>query len=155
MLKVILTIPVVIAGCLIGNWFSIRLSRRRDILAQFIALLEQTDTRLRYTQAPLAELFRDNFMGFSFCTDESFGSQWGQMLRLHEHLLDTEDMAILTRYGDEAGSSDADAQHKLNQMVLSLLRNRLDDAQKKTDAKSRLYRVCGFSGGMCLALLLL
>lgn len=155
MLKVYLSFPIIICSCLIGNYFSMRLIRRREILSEYIALLECSDTRLRYTSSPLVEIYAENFASFSFSHDEPFALQWRRMADTFRPVLKKGDLSLLYRYGDESGASDADTQHRLIEMHIGLLRAQLEDATADIERRSRLYRVLGFSVGMCLVLMLI
>lgn len=153
--KLILCGLVVVCACLIGNYYSMRLVRRRDILRSYISLLTNADSRLRYTAAPLCALYADNFAGFLFVSELPFSPQWRRMADMFSGALNKGDIELLYRFGDESGNSDEESQHQLISLYCDLLGERLDDADNAIKQKCRLYRVGGFSAGMCIALMLL
>lgn len=155
MLKLLLSVLLLSCCVFVGNCFSMRLSKRRDILAEVLRLLVVSEDKITYTHADLYTVFNDNFMDFTFDERFPFQSQWNDFVSLLSPNLKKDDLDVLFDVARGFGESDADSECRHLRLSEELVKKRIDDAQKAVAEKSRLYRVFGFCVGMALALLLI
>ncbi len=155
MLKSVLCITIIIASLAVGLYYSSRLSQRVSVLSDMISLLEEVNAKIKYTAAPLAELFENNFTGFRFEVNQPFERQFSELVHRYNDVLTTEDLRLLDELGRDLGTSDVDSQQRLIRLSITVLTQQRDQAQTEVTNKGKLYRILPLSAGIAAAILLL
>lgn len=155
MLRLILGLVIVAASILTGYYLSSRLSRRRDILSEYIRLLEEASNRMSYTMDSLAQVFSDNFAGFRFDPFLAFAPQWDSMTARYRDVLNAGDRRVLSDFARGLGGADIPSELRHIALYQGILRDRLTDARAACERKGQLYRILPFSIGLTVTILLL
>lgn len=155
MLRLALGLLIVAASILIGYSLSSRLSRRRTILSNYLALLDEAANRMNYTGESLAAVFAENFAGYAFDPARAFYPQWESMTERYRGVLKAEDLRVLLSFARELGQGDIPAELNRFRLYQGLLHERLDDARSACEKKGALYRILPFSIGLVITILLL
>lgn len=153
--RLILALSVVFSSAFIGMHLSRRLSRRRELLQEFVKLLTAASLKISYTGSDLASVFSENFAGVSFQSDRAFTDQWREWIGRMRDSLKRDDLALLEQFAEGLGTTDSDAQQKHFCMYTELLGEQLKDAQKELEQKGRIYRILPLSAGAVLALFII
>lgn len=155
MLRLAAGLLIVGASIAVGYYLSSKLSRRRKVLGDYIALLDRAANCMSYTGENLASVFNDNFAGFVFNHSTAFRPQWERMTDSYRDILNEEDRRILNAFAQEIGSADVPSEVSRIRLYQSLLRERCDEARDACEKKGALYRILPFSVGLVIAILLL
>ena len=155
MLRFACGLLITAVSILIGYYLTSRLSRRRAILDDYIALLEEAANRMSYTGEKLAAVFSDNFAGYVFDADRAFSPQWEEMADRFRDVLKADDLRALRAFAHEIGQGDVPSELNRIRLYQSILRERLDDARAACEKKGALYRILPFAIGLSITILLL
>ena len=153
--KLILALALVFSSAFVGLHLSRRLSRRCELLREFVKLLTSSALRISYTGSDLAAVFSENFAGCAFSSDRPFCDQWTEWIQSMRDSLKADDLALLTQFAQGIGTSDTDAQQKHFRMYTELLEGQVEEAQKELEQKGRIYRILPLSAGVVLALFII
>ena len=118
-------------------------------------MLEEAAVRMTYTSPSLAQLFADNFAGYSFSADQPFDEQFRRMTELFKEVLSREDIRTLNEFTRDLGASDTASQLQHIRLYVALLRERLEQARGDVERKSKIYRILPLSLGVAIAVLLI
>ena len=154
-MRLILCSVIVAASLVVGYRLSSKLGRRKKLLSDFITMLDEADSRIRYTSESLASVFNNSFTGYSFSCEKPFFEQWTGMLEEYKGIMKDDDIDILKSFGKELGSSDIEAQQKHIALYKKMLSERFDSAREDYENKSRLYFLLPFCAGLALAVFLI
>lgn len=155
MIKLILCMIVVVCSTMVGYSCSSKLYERKKILENFVLLLKNYSTQIRYNSPDLSTIFADNFMNYTFCDDKPFGHQWTQMLTGYKKVLTKEDISLLTEFSKTVGTSDELGEQRNIDMYIELISANIEKASDDITQKSKLYRTLGLSLGLVVAILLI
>ena len=89
-IKLFLCMTIIFACLSVGCYYANRLSERTKLLGRYITMLEEAAVRMNYTSPCLAQLFSDNFAGFSFTSDQPFDEQFRRMTAQFKDVLKQE-----------------------------------------------------------------
>lgn len=143
------------ASVAIGISLSSKLSQRVEILSQYMKLLEEVSVRLRYTGDPLAVLFQDNFVGYTFLRERPFENQFQEMTRRFKDVLLPIDIRLLDDFARDLGAGDSESQLQHIRLYIKMLEERSKEAREDLKSKGKLYRVLPLSAGIAVAVLLI
>ena len=164
MIKLILSLVLIITSSLIGNSFSVKISNRRKTLASIYNAITRAKTLICFggmdtyrvieecfctTEFPLMEnnLFTDDCQ-YNKVFEESVG-------KINRNFsLTKADKELLTQFGSNLGSTDVTGQIAHTELYANLFSERLDIVKTEEQAKSKLFRVLGFSLGCAISLLI-
>ena len=165
MLKIIMCILLILCGTFLGNWFSVRLTRRRENLFSLVEALNKIKTNIAFGGFEIRRVIADSFKsatGFEVLTDtdescENFTQWWKNSVAkiTANTALDTEDISLLLRFGETLGVTDTQGQMDNCDLYITLFSKRQKSAEKIENSNKRLYRVLGFSCGCTVTLVLL
>ncbi len=155
MLKLILCMVIVVSSTLGGFYFSNKLSKRKTVLESFELELMNTSTKIRYNCTALSRVFENNFMGYTFDDSRPFSVQWCEMLKGYINILTGEDIRVLSDFSKNVGTLDLSGELSNINLYIELIRERIKDAEKNIETKSKLYQTFGASLGLCIAILLI
>lgn len=155
MIKLFGCILIVFCSTILGNRFSRKLSKRKEILQNFVNLLDNAYTKIKYSSNSLANIFNDSFLEYSFNENESFSTQWKTMLKNYQNTLNKKDIKLLVEFSDEIGKTDTEGEISNILLYQGLLKENIESAKDDIEKKSRLYTLLGFSIGMTLAIILI
>lgn len=155
MLKLALCMTIIGASVAIGISLSSKLSQRVEILSQYMKLLEEVSVRLRYTGDPLAVLFQDNFVGYTFLRERPFENQFQEMTRRSKDVLLPIDIRLLDDFARDLGAGDSESQLQHIRLYIKMLEERSKEAREDLKSKGKLYRVLPLSAGIAVAVLLI
>ncbi len=155
MLKLALCMTIIGASVAIGISLSSKLSQRVEILSQYMKLLEEVSVRLRYTGDPLAVLFQDNFVGYTFLRERPFENQFQEMTRRFKDVLLPIDIRLLDDFARDLGAGDSESQLQHIRLYIKMLEERSKEAREDLKSKGKLYRVLPLSAGIAVAVLLI
>ena len=155
MLRLIAGFTITAASILVGCCLSSRLTRRREVLADYIALLDQAANRLSCTGMSLAAVFSDNFAGFDFDPSLAFAPQWERMAEQYREVLRDDDRRVLREFAKDLGSGDRESELNRIRLYQSMLKERLADAKTACEKKGSLYRILPFSIGLAITIIML
>lgn len=164
MIKLILSLILIIVSSLIGNSFSVKLIARKNTLSSIHNSIKKIKTLICFggmdihrvieecfctPEFPLmeAEVFYDN------CDfDKAFNESVSKISR--NYSLTKADKELLCQFGSELGTTDITGQIAHTELYSQLFSERLDNVKAEENAKSKLYRVLGFSLGCAISLLI-
>ena len=155
MLKLALCMTIIGASVAIGISLSSKLSQRVEILSQYMKLLEEVSVRLRYTGDPLAVLFQDNFVGYTFLRERPFENQFQEMTRRSKDVLLPIDIRLLDDFARDLGAGDSESQLQHIRLYIKMLEERSKEAREDLKSKGKLYRIIPLSAGIAVAVLLI
>lgn len=155
MIKLLGCVLLVFCSTILGNRFSRKLSKRKEILQNFVNLLDNAYTKIEYSSNNLADIFNDSFLEFSFKDNEPFSLQWKTMLKGYQNILSSNDINLLIDFSNEIGKTDTDGEISNILLYQGLLKENIESAKDDIEKKSRLYTLIGFSIGMTLAIILI
>ncbi|MBQ0097770.1 MAG: stage III sporulation protein AB [Oscillospiraceae bacterium] len=155
MIKLLGCVLLVFCSTILGNRFSRKLSKRKEILQNFVNLLDNAYTKIEYSSNNLADIFNDSFLEFSFKDNEPFSSQWKTMLKGYQNILSSNDINLLIDFSNEIGKTDTNGEISNILLYQGLLKENIESAKDDIEKKSRLYTLLGFSIGMTLAIILI
>lgn len=155
MLKLVLCMTIIGASVAIGISLSSKLSQRVEILSQYMKLLEEVSVRLRYTGDPLAVLFQDNFVGYTFSREKPFENQFQEMTRRFKDVLLPIDIRLLDDFARDLGAGDSESQLQHIRLYIKILEERCEEAREDLKSKGKLYRILPLSAGIAVAVLLI
>lgn len=143
-----------------GAW---RLKRRVRELRELIAGLEAVKRELKYSLAPLPELFRqaaeqtagEVALLFGCCADrtestdgERFCYVWKQALSERRLCLDRMDLTMLEQLGGVLGRYDADEQLKALEYTVARLEKQYERAREQSTRLGKVYMILGLTAGI-------
>ena len=143
------------ASVAIGISLSSKLSQRVEILSQYMKLLEEVSVRLRYTGDPLAVLFQENFVGYTFSREKPFENQFQEMTRRSKDVLLPIDIRLLDDFAHDLGAGDSESQLQHIRLYIKILEERSKEAREDLKSKGKLYRILPLSAGIAVAVLLI
>ncbi len=155
MIKLLGCILLIFCSTILGNKYSRKLSKRKEILQNFVNLLDNAYTKIKYSSNSLADIFNDSFLGYSFTDNLSFSAQWKNMLKNYQNTLNDNDIKLLVEFSNEIGKTDTEGEISNILLYQGLLKENIESAKEDIEKKSRLYTLLGFSIGMTLAIILI
>lgn len=155
MFKLLLCIVFVATSTVVGFSYSNKLYRRKTTLENFVVLLTNCLTQMRYTSHSLSRIFSDSFIEYEFCESKPFVSQWADMLNNYNNILTRDDISVLTDFSHTLGTLDTMGEQSNIEMYIELLKNQIRDAQNDIEQKSKLYKTLGFSFGLVVCILII
>ncbi len=137
-----------------------KLSDRVKKLESFLKFISNAKSEIRYTAAPVERILARQGRDLDFqpaCLrslegGSDFYKAWETCAGVGWN---KKDAALLQEFGRGLGATDVEGQLAHCDLYLRLTEERLDEAQRDRDAKSKLYATLGVSGGIAAVLLLI
>lgn len=134
-------------------------TRKVNFLSQFVDLILNLKTEIRYSGKPLCGIFENYSCGeplkhyIDCCTNslkyKSFGDSWKGAFRnlCEETYVSEEEAAAVINFGSELGNCDVEGQINYLEHNLSIIKNYLSDAieNRKTKGKLPIILAAGLS----------
>ena len=168
MIKLIGAIFLITAGAMTGIYRSCALTQRVRLLEEYITLINEIETQIRYSAQPLYQMLenmkkKNSIGGFlhnllSHAQDEDdFSQAWERAVDAIENNtgITKQDRVIIKEFGAGLGKTDIDGQIAHCNLCMASARNNLKKAREEKETKSKLYRSLGVLGGTACALLIL
>lgn len=164
MIKLLLSIVIITVSFLVGNTFSVRLINRRKTLSGIVAAICRMKTMICFGGADTRTVVEECLCGeaFPLISIEAFNGteaydkafEKGVNSIAGSFSLAKEDKELLLQFGTLLGSTDVTGQIAHTGMYTELFGERLNVVKEQESAKSKLYRVLGFSLGCIISLLI-
>lgn len=168
MLKLIGLCLISVTGGLVGINASLRLKSRTELLEKYIALLNETKTRIRLSACDIRELFKNDlcYEPLDFMTAEftrniknKFNAKlsWERAVNsaFKKYRLSKADKELIADFGADFGQSDIDGELSHIDLHIALAEDRLEKARTELIQKGKLYRTLGIFGGITVSLIIL
>lgn len=165
MVKALLCIIVILSSTLVGNWFSVRTSRRRRNIFVLIEAIDKMKNYISFGGYEIRSVIKSSFSsteGFEILaiddsTEEDLQLWWSERVNsLRETTaLNSEDIELLFKFGKNLGITDVEGQIANCELYVSLFSKRLKSAENAEYKNFRLYRILGFSLGCVVTLMVL
>ena len=168
MIKLIGAIFLITAGAMTGIYRSCALTQRVRLLEEYITLINEIETQIRYSAQPLYQMLesmsnKNSIGGFLHKllshaqADADFSQAWERAVDAIENNtgITKQDRAIIREFGAGLGKTDIDGQISHCKLCMTAAQNNLENARKEKETKTKLYRSLGVLGGTACALLIL
>ena len=158
---------IFLSSSLIGILISKKYINRVNELKEFKNALNIFKTKIRYTYAPIPEIF----MEISECINPSIGGvfsmaaskmnllaagdAWGLALKMEELSISNEDKLVLNNLSKLLGKTDLQGQINQIEMTEDYLDEQIRKAEKEKDKNERLYRILGMILGLAIVIILM
>lgn len=164
MIKLILSLTVIISASLVGNTFSQKLTNRRKTLSSILSAINRMKTLICFGGMDTKRVVEECFCTEAFPLinsedfddaspyDEAFEKSVGKIG--NSFSLTKSDKELLKQFGSQLGSTDVTGQIAHIELYAELFTERLNAVKEQETAKSKLYRVLGFSLGCAMTLLI-
>ncbi len=164
MLKLFLCFIVIISSTFLGNWFSLKLSRRCSDLFKIIEAINKIKTYIvfgGYEIRTVVEMSFNSKVNFSVFTsdvfEDDFNCWWNNCVKSLSKTtaLNIEDRDLLMCFGANLGVTDIEGQISNCDLYIKIFEERLNDAKSMEKKNIKLYRTLGFSLGCTVSLIVL
>ena len=166
-IKLIIYIFILIASSSIGIIYSNKFKKRVDELKDFKTALNMLKTKIRFTYAPLKEIFEDisnslksktSNVFFNICKNMKtcdVAESWTRSLQETETNITKEDKQIISGFGKMLGKTDLDGQLNEIELSLNFLESQIEKAEEDKRKNVKLYKSLGVIVGVGLVIILL
>lgn len=164
MIKLALSFILIISASLIGNTFSQKLTNRRKTLSSIVNAISRMKTLICFggmdTKRVVEECLCTEDFPLISCENLSTNSAFDKAFEesvckiSSSFSLTKLDKELLTQFGSQLGSTDVTGQIAHTELYTELFMERLNFVKEQENAKSKLYRVLGFSLGCAISLLI-
>ncbi len=164
MIKLILSLVLIISSSLIGNSFSVKLSNRRKTLSLILSAISRIKTLICFGGMDIFRIVEECFCTSDFplmerdlfCNNSDYNKAFDESVSKisRNFSLAKSDKELLSQFGSNLGSTDVTGQVAHTELYAQLFAERLSLVKEQEDAKSKLYRVLGFSLGCAISLLI-
>ncbi|HEX9061137.1 MAG TPA: stage III sporulation protein SpoIIIAB [Clostridia bacterium] len=171
-LKIIGSVLIILASCLIGYAFSRDFARRPQELRALQRLLQIFETEISFLSIIIPDAFEkigacnDNAVADFFIetarilkTDNSLtaGQAWEKAVgeKSAKSSLDNEDINIVLSFGKLLGGSDLEGQIKNIRLTMEKLKIQEEKAEEKRLKNESMCKSLGLLGGLALAIILI
>ncbi len=166
-IKIIIYSFIFLSCSLIGILISKKYSNRVNELKEFKNALNIFKTKIRYTYAPLPEIFAeisesiDSNIGtvFKRAAEKmnicAAGEAWDLALKMEDLNIDDEDRNALKNLSKLLGKTDLEGQVNQIEMTSDFLDKQIRKAENQRDKSERMYRTLGMIMGMAIVIILI
>lgn len=166
-IKIIIYSFIFLSCSLIGILISKKYSNRVNELKEFKNALNMFKTKIRYTYAPLPEIFEeisesiDSNISIVFkkAADKmdicSAGEAWDLALKIEDLNIDDEDRNALKKLSKLLGKTDLEGQLNQIEMTSDFLDKQIKNAENQRDRSEKMYRTLGMIMGMAIVIILI
>lgn len=129
-------------------------------LESFLKFLNAAKSEIRYTASPVEQILFRQGGGLDFQPECLRALEEGSYFQQAWETCagkgwDKRDIPLLLEFGRGFGATDLEGQLAHCDLYLQLANDRLEEAKRERDVKSKLYRTLGISGGIAAVLLFL
>ena len=152
---------------LIGILISKKYVNRVNELREFKNALNMFKTKIRYTYAPLPEIFKEIAENIDSNISTVFkkasekmeicpaGEAWNLALKIEDLNIDDEDRTALKNLSKLLGKTDLEGQLNQIEMTSDFLDNQIKKAEKQRAKSEKMYRTLGMVIGMAIVIILI
>lgn len=164
MIKLVFSLVLILSASFIGNTFSLKLANRRKTLSSIVGAISRIKTLICFggfdTKRVVAEcLCSEDFplidtkdLSTDIAFDKAFEESVSKISNAYS--LTKSDKELLAQFGSQLGTTDITGQIAHTELYSELFTERLNFVKEQESAKSKLYRVLGFSLGCAISLLI-
>ena len=166
LVKIIIYSFIFLSCSLIGILISKKYSNRVNELKEFKNALNMFKTKIRYTYAPLPEIFTEiaenvdsNISNVFKKASEKMeicpaGEAWDLALRIEDLNIDDEDRIALKNLSKMLGKTDLEGQLNQIEMTSDFLDSQIKKAETQKAKSEKMYRTLGMVIGMAIVIIL-
>jgi len=166
-IKIIIYSFIFLSCSLIGILISKKYTNRVNELKEFKNALNIFKTKIRYTYAPLPEIFIEisenidsNIANVFKKASEKMnicpaGEAWKLALEIEELNIDDEDRKALRNLSKLLGKTDLEGQINQIEMTSDFLDKQIKKAEDQKDKSEKMYRTLGMIMGMAIVIILI
>ena len=167
LIKIIIYSFIFLSCSLIGLLISKKYSNRVNELKEFKNALNIFKTKIRYTYAPLPEIFTeisqsvDSNIGavFKRAAEKmdicAAGEAWNVALKIEDLNIDDEDRNVLKNLSKLLGKTDLEGQVNQIEMTSEFLDKQIRKAESLRGKSEKMYRTLGMIMGMAIVIILI
>ena len=167
LVKIIIYSFIFLSCSLIGILISKKYSNRVNELKEFKNALNMIKTKIRYTYAPLPEIFAEisenvdtNISNvfknaaekMNICTA---GEAWDLALKIEDLNINNEDRNALRNLSKLLGKTDLEGQLNQIEMTSDFLDKQIRTAENQRDKSEKMYRTLGMIMGLAIVIILI
>lgn len=166
LLKILIYSFIFLSCSLIGILISKKYVNRVNELKEFKNALNMFKTKIRYTYAPLPEIFTEISENIDSNISNVFkkasekmaicpaGEAWNLALRIEDLNIDDEDRNVLKNLSKLLGKTDLEGQLNQIEMTSDFLDNQIKKAENQRAKSEKMYRTLGMVIGMAIVIIL-
>lgn len=166
LIKILIYSFIFLSCSLIGILISKKYVNRVNELKEFKNALNMFKTKIRYTYAPLPEIFTEIAENIDSNISNVFkkasekmevcpaGEAWSLALRIEELNIDDEDRTALKNLSKMLGKTDLEGQLNQIEMTSNFLDNQIKKAENQRSKSEKMYRTLGMVIGMAIVIIL-
>lgn len=166
-IKIIIYSFIFLSCSLIGILISKKYSNRVNELKEFKNALNMFKTKIRYTYAPLPEIFTEisesidsNISNVFKTASEKMdacpaGEAWNIALKIENLNIDDEDRNALKNLSKLLGKTDLEGQLNQIEMTSDFLDKQIRKAESQKEKSEKMYRTLGMLMGMAIVIILI
>jgi len=151
----------------IGILHSQKYQKRVQELQDFKSAFNMLKTKIRYTYAPLKDIFEDIArnvysktatvfeMASKYMDDENATVSWNRAVTEAELSITKEDKNAICELGKLLGKTDIDGQINEIELSLTFLENQIEKAEVEKNKNAKLYKSLGAITGIAIIIILL
>ena len=165
--KIIIYSFIFLSCSLIGLLISKKYTNRVNELKEFKNALSMFKTKIRYTYAPLPEVFKEISESIDSNISSVFkkaaekmeicpaGEAWCAALNIEDLNIDNEDRNALKNLSKLLGKTDLEGQVNQIEMTSDFLDKQINKAESLRDKSEKMYRTLGMIVGMAIVIILI
>ena len=166
-IKWVIYMLILIASSSIGIIYSQKYQKRVDELKDFKTALNMLKTKIRFTYAPLKEVFIDISKSLQSKTANIFSNvctymenndvtqSWNKAINETETSITKEDKEILSKFGKLLGKTDLEGQLNEIELSLNFLETQIEKAEVEKNKNAKLYKSLGVIAGIGIIIILI
>lgn len=166
-IKWIIYILIFIASSSIGIIYSQKYQKRVDELKDFKMAFNMIKTKIRFTYAPLKEIFYDVSKNIksktsliftnvcSYMEENDATKSWNEAINETETNLTKEDKEIISQFGKLLGKTDIEGQLNEIELSLNFLQMQIEKAENEKNKNAKLYKSLGVIAGVGIIIILI
>ena len=167
LVKILIYSFIFLSCSLIGILISKKYSNRVNELNDFKNALNMFKTKIRYTYAPLPEIFEEISQNLDSNISRVFkkasekmaicpaGEAWNLALKIEDLNIDDEDKNVLKNLSKLLGKTDLEGQLNQIEMTSDFLDRQIRQAERDRDKSEKMYRTLGVIIGMAIVIMLI
>ena len=166
-IKIIIYSFIFLSCSLIGILISKKYVNRVNELKEFKNALNMFKTKIRFTYAPLPEIFTEIAENVDSNISNVFkkasqkmdictaGEAWNLALKAEDLNIDDEDRNVLKNLSKMLGKTDLEGQLNQIEMTFDFLDNQIKKAENQRSKSEKMYRTLGMLIGMAIVIILI
>ncbi len=166
-LKWIIYVLIFATSTGLGILYSQKYQKRVNELKDFKTALNMLKTKIRFTYAPLKEIFYDISKSITSKTGKIFEEaadymdkvgatdSWTSAVKSAELCVTKEDKEVICQFGKLLGKTDLDGQLNEIELSLNFLETQIQKAEEEKNKNAKLYKSLGVIAGAGIIIILI